>query len=163
MCYILWPRSRKIPASFNVELNARRLYKVLGKSKAGVIHLQYLPGRAAVCESKCRRQACNSPNVKAENKQQFCYLITVKRLIFGDLSWWIWRGPKNRQIKQPPIHIAFINFIENITKLSQFKQQPICFKGKNRQIKQPSILIGLQYSSQIIPFYKQTVAIQSVW
>ena len=25
---------------------------------------------------------------------------TVKRLIFGeDLSWWIWLGPKNRQIK----------------------------------------------------------------
>ena len=53
---------------------------------------------------------------------------TVKRLIFGgDLSWWIWLGPKNRQIKyqQLPIHIALISFIENTIKLTQIKQQPI--------------------------------------
>ena len=29
-----------------------------------------------------------------------CLIYTVKRLIFGgDLSWWIWLGPKNHQVK----------------------------------------------------------------
>ena len=74
------------------------------------------------------------------------YLVTtVNRLIFGgDLSWLILLGPKNRQIKQPPVHIALIQLIENITKLSQLKQQSVCPEGKIRQIKQPPILIGLQ-------------------
>ena len=42
---------------------------------------------------------------KIKHKEITGYLMlfilhTVKRLIFGgDLSWWIWRGPKNRQIK----------------------------------------------------------------
>ena len=38
--------------------------------------------------------------LKLQNKN------TVKRLIFGDFSWWIWLGPKNLQIKQPPICTA---------------------------------------------------------
>ena len=53
---------------------------------------------------------------------------TVKQLILRrDFSW---LGPKDHQMKYPPIPIALISLVENITKLSKFIEQSICPENK---------------------------------